>query len=87
MGDGSEKRSTNSDAPMRRSVAVPGLNFGRRPKCAFVIAMTGMTGFSAAPQAAMVSFTAATSWLNENGFGRKANCWFSGRLLANASSA
>src|SRR3954471_16802742 len=35
----------------------------------------------------MVSFTAATSWLSVKGFGRKANCWFSGRLFSNASSA
>ena len=35
----------------------------------------------------MVSFTAATSWLSVNGFGRKANCWFSGRLFSKASSA
>jgi len=35
----------------------------------------------------MVSFTAATSWLKVNGFGRKANCWFSGRLFSKASSA
>ena len=36
---------------------------------------------------AMVSFTAATNWLNVKGFGRKANCWFSGRLFSKASSA
>ena len=35
----------------------------------------------------MVSFTAATSWLSVKGFGRNANCWFSGRLFSNASSA
>jgi hypothetical protein len=35
----------------------------------------------------MVSFTAATSWLSVNGFGRNANCWFSGRLFSKASSA
>jgi len=36
---------------------------------------------------AIVSFTAATSWASVKGFGRKANCWFSGRLLSKASSA
>jgi len=36
---------------------------------------------------AMVSFTAATSWLSVKGFGRNANCWFSGRLFSKASSA
>jgi hypothetical protein len=35
----------------------------------------------------MVSFTAATSWLSVKGFGRNANCWFSGRLFSKASSA
>ena len=35
----------------------------------------------------IVSFTAATSWLSVKGFGRNANCWFSGRLFSNASSA
>src|SRR5262245_32149715 len=37
--------------------------------------------------AVMVSFTAATSWASVKGFGRKANCWFSGRLFSKASSA
>ncbi len=36
---------------------------------------------------AMVSFTLATSALSANGLARKANCWFSGRLFSNASSA
>ncbi|GEM_PF-3887003 len=35
----------------------------------------------------IVSFTAATSWLRVNGFGRKSNCWPSGRLFSKASSA
>src|SRR5712671_7050892 len=35
----------------------------------------------------MVSLTAATNWLSVNGFGRNANCWFSGRLFSKASSA
>jgi hypothetical protein len=35
----------------------------------------------------MVSFTAATSCAKVNGFGRKANCSFSGRLFSKASSA
>lgn len=35
----------------------------------------------------IVSFTAATSWLSVNGFGRKSNCWPSGRLFSKASSA
>ncbi len=37
--------------------------------------------------AVMVSLTFATSALSANGFGRKANCSFSGRLLSKASSA
>lgn len=39
------------------------------------------------PAFAIVSFTAATSWLSVNGFGRKSNCWPSGRLFSKASSA
>src|SRR5689334_277526 len=35
----------------------------------------------------MVSFTAATSWVRVKGFGRNANCSFSGRLFSKASSA
>jgi hypothetical protein len=35
----------------------------------------------------MVSFTAATSCAKVKGFGRKANCSFSGRLFSKASSA
>jgi hypothetical protein len=37
--------------------------------------------------AVMVSFTAATSCASVKGLGRKANCWFSGRLFSKASSA
>src|SRR6478609_3991935 len=39
------------------------------------------------PAFAIVSFTAATSWLSVKGLGRKSNCWPSGRLFSNASSA
>jgi hypothetical protein len=38
-------------------------------------------------EAVMVSFTFSTSALSANGFGRKANCSFYGRLLSKASSA
>ena len=37
--------------------------------------------------AVIVSFTFATSAASAKGFGRKANCWFSGRLFSKASSA
>lgn len=39
------------------------------------------------PYFVIVSFTASTSWLSVNGFGRKSNCWPSGRLFSKASSA
>src|SRR5271165_7556379 len=44
-------------------------------------------GFGAVAQLAIVSFTAETSCLRVNGFGRKLNCLWSGRLLSKASSA
>ena len=39
------------------------------------------------PHDVIVSLTFSTSAESANGFGRKANCSFSGRLFSNASSA
>ena len=50
-----------------------------------VLAKAGTT--ETHPCFVIVSFTAATSWLSVNGFGRKSNCCPSGRLFSNASSA
>ena len=53
----------------------------------FVAALLAMTACFESHDGVMVSFTAATNWLSVNGFGRNANCWFSGRLFSKASSA
>src|SRR3981189_3546631 len=53
----------------------------------FVASLLAMTACFESHDGVMVSFTAATNWLSVNGFGRNANCWFSGRLFSKASSA
>ena len=77
MGRVPEKGSGFRGLALRRGVA------GKARFIGLLCADPDESGYCSA----MVSFTAATSWLRVNGFGRNANCWFSGRLFSKASSA
>jgi len=74
MGSPAQKGSLPGTPPMRRSVAA-------KRNCRSGSGHSGVRMqflFSEKGQSAytdfIVSFTAATSWLSVNGFGRKANC-------------
>src|SRR5262249_31724087 len=63
------------EEPLRRSN--PESFRGGSLDCFAALAMTenGATACRPYPCFVIVSFTAATSWLSVNGFGRKSNCW------------